>query len=145
MALSNQGKLAAVMGATVVALVILLATLYMLPARAPPQRSVTASVAIHGPGNNWTIDCGNVATTNATVFGVMQEAAKVQNFTLEYSYYPSAGMFIKSINGTGPQGWDGWLYQINNVSGPGVDQQDVRDGDRIVFWYGAWGSSPPGA
>jgi hypothetical protein len=129
--------------ASVIALAVLLAALAFIPRNDKAGDEVIVDVTIYGPNSQWVKNCTDVWTTNGTVFGVMIEAARTYNFTLSYDYWPGAGLYITAINGTGPQGMDGWLYNVNGALGSSVDAQIVNDGDEIVWWYGAWGSSPP--
>ncbi|MBE0466446.1 MAG: S-layer homology domain-containing protein [Candidatus Desulforudis sp.] len=53
--------------------------------------------------------------------------------------------FVTCIAGQCNQGMDGWMYKVNGVT-PGVSAADkaVRDGDRVIWWYGSPNDPGPG-
>ena len=96
---------------------------------------VTSTVSIYfGNGILWTYK--NITTTNATVFGLLMEAASKGNFTVKSTYYSQYdSMLIDSIasvkNGENNSYWQ---YYINgNYGTVGADKQPVKNGD-IIEW-----------
>ncbi|HDO19251.1 MAG TPA: DUF4430 domain-containing protein [Thermoplasmatales archaeon] len=96
---------------------------------------ITASVFIDF-GNGTSLSFTNITTCNATVFGLLLEAAKMGNFSVKYTYYGEYdSMFVDSIAGV-ENGKDNrwWQYYVNGEYGMvGADKKPVKDGD-IIEW-----------
>lgn len=78
----------------------------------------------------------HIETLNNTVYTLLMECAKVNNFSVGYAFWPGYdAVFINSINGTqngNDEMW--WQYYVNDVYGEiGCDKKELFDGD-VVEW-----------
>jgi hypothetical protein len=78
----------------------------------------------------------NMLTLNNTVYSLLIECAKNQNFSVGYTLWPGYdAVFINAINGS--QNGEGdlwWQYYVNDVYGEiGCDKKELFDGD-LVEW-----------
>lgn len=102
---------------------------------------VTATLIIDfGNGIVWNY---SVATKNATVYGLLMDAAHIYNFTVNSHYDSGAGMFVDSIAGAenGEQSRY-WMYSVNNNSvweNPSADKKTVSNNDVISWTYTFFG------
>jgi len=50
------------------------------------------------------------------------------------------GLYVESIGGIEPRGWDkGWMYVVNGIAPMvGAAEYNVSDGDIVEFYYGSW-------
>ena len=97
---------------------------------------VTATVYINfGNGTVWKFE--NITTRNATVYGLLLEAAKQGNFSVDATYYGEMNsVFINSIAGVENQEGKYWQYWINGKYGNvGADKQKVNNSDVIEWKY----------
>lgn len=113
--------------------------------RAPPGRTVSSvSIQIDGPG--WTLRYDAAQTANATVFGLLMEAADRLGFSVTYTRYapPLDGVLVDSINGS-PNGHDSrwWQFWVNEFYGDvGADRKALSDGDQVLWAFLPY--PPPG-
>lgn len=117
----------------IAAFAVVLSSLVVSPFAADEK---TVSLRIEGKSETYFY--GDVTTSASTVAELMDEvAAANDNLTVEN---PS-GNYITSINGdvagsVAPKYWDGWSDMINGVApSVGVDEQQISNGDVIVFYY----------
>jgi len=72
---------------------------------------------------------------NSTVFSLLEESARRENFKIETVSYPEMGIFVKSI-GEAEGGTDNkwWQYWVNgNLSEVAADKKEIKAGD-IIEW-----------
>ncbi len=123
----------------IAAFAVVLSSLVVSPFAADEK---TVSLRIEGKSETYFY--GDVTTSASTVAELMDEvAAANDNLTISN---PS-GNYIEAINGDKagtiePIKYDGWSDMINGVApSVGIGEQQVNDGDVIVFYYSdEWGS-----
>jgi len=74
---------------------------------------------------------------DSTVFSLLEELAKENNFPIETTFYPGVGVFIESIDGV-KGGTDNkwWQYWVNNKLGEvAVDKKEVKPGDEVEWRF----------
>jgi hypothetical protein len=71
----------------------------------------------------------------STVFSLLEELARGENFEIETTFYPEMGIFVKSIGGAeGGTDDKWWQYWVNdNLGGVAADKKEVKAGD-IIEW-----------
>jgi hypothetical protein len=84
----------------------------------------------------WTIEYLDVDTYNNTVYTLLLECSKKNNFSVDYTLWRGYdSVFVNAINGTdnGENGmW--WQYYVDDVYGEvGCDRKEIFDGD-VVEW-----------
>lgn len=110
------------------------------------------TVSLRIEGKNETYFYGDVTTNASTVAELMNEVdAANDNLTITNP----TGTYITAINGdvagsVAPKYWDGWNDIINGVApSVGIGEQQIKDGDVIVFYYadefGSHGFARPAA
>jgi hypothetical protein len=126
-----------------------------LPAFAAPAPRV--SVRIEGATRTvWTgavtagtytlVDSnGDSHTLSRKALCTVEAAARVVGFSYVLKWF-SFGGFIDAM---GPDASDpnppypGWMYRVNGMSpSDGADQHTVKNGDSVLWYYGAWDASP---
>lgn len=79
------------------------------------------------------------ASENSTVFSLLEELARRENFDIETDFYPEMGIFIESI-GEAKGGTDNkwWQYWVNgNLGEVAADKKNVKAGDLIEWEFEA--------
>jgi len=74
---------------------------------------------------------------NSTVFSLLEELAKREDFEVKSTIYPGMGVFIESINGV-KNGTDGryWQYWVNDKLGEvAADKKEIKGGDKIEWRF----------
>lgn len=117
----------------IAAFAVVLSSLVVSPFAADEK---TVSLRIEGKSETYFY--GDVTTSASTVAELMDEvAAANDNLTISN---PS-GNYIESINGDKqksiePKKGDGWMYMVNGAAASvGIGEQQINDGDVIVFYY----------
>ena len=88
-----------------------------------------ASVIIDGVGS-YKVEI----ETNETAFSLLEKAAKLNGFTIQYSIYEGLGAFITGIAGITPAGNQYWAFYYNGkYSMVGVTAQKIYPDD-TTFW-----------
>jgi len=93
----------------------------------------------------YTIDFGGgnvksyriVPKENSTVFSLLEELAKRENFRLEWKIYKDMGVFVESIDGI-KNGTDNkyWQYWVNGeLPMVAADKKEVKKGDKIEWKF----------
>jgi len=127
-----------------------------------PQQGVSVYVRVEG--RNSTIWRGDVIVTNSTIvddigvthiltdstaLGALDEASNAGGFN--YVVKDSAwGMYVYSIGGEEPEGWNGWMYMVDYyVPMCGADvfildetQLPAPPHEEVLFYWGGWGECP---
>ncbi|MCD6513113.1 MAG: DUF4430 domain-containing protein [Thermoplasmata archaeon] len=97
--------------------------------------SINVTLIIDFGNETWNFSV-SLHDKNATVYGLLEEASRLYNFSYDATYYPQfRSYYIESINGV-KNGVDGkyWQYWINGEYGKvGASNQILCDGD-IVEW-----------
>lgn len=107
------------------------------------------STVFQGPvtvGTYGILDTGGVAhDAGGTALAAVESAARIGSFAYQVDDM-SFGLYLSSINGELPVYTDpypGWLYRVNGVSLPvGAADAVLKDGDSVLWYYGAWDASP---
>lgn len=117
----------------IAAFAVVLSSLVVSPFAADEK---TVSLRIEGKSETYFY--GDVTTNASTVAELMNEVdAANDNLTITNP----TGTYITAINGdvagsVAPKYWDGWLYLVNGVElGVPIGEQQINDGDVIVFYY----------
>lgn len=117
----------------IAAFAVVLSSLVVSPFAADEK---TVSLRIEGKSETYFY--GDVTTNASTVAELMNEVdAANDNLTISN---PS-GIYIESINGDKagsiePIKYDGWMDLVNGAApSVGIGQQQIKDGDVIVFYY----------
>lgn len=75
------------------------------------------------------------ASDNSTVFSLLEELARRENFEIETVSYPEMGIFVKSIDraegGTDNKWWQYWIN--GNLGEVAADKKEIKAGD-IIEW-----------
>lgn len=112
--------------------------------------SCTVGVAVVDAQGNLVYGSKNVTVQESGSFGLTAlgallgavDEAEIPYEIEEYSW----GHMLKSINGVAndPVTYDGWLFAVNDKSLEiGADAFEIKEGDRIVCYYGAFGDELP--
>lgn len=83
---------------------------------------------------------GTLKSINGTsALAALYRASENSGFSVDI-VDSSFGLYVESIGGIEPQGWDkGWMYQVNGISpSVGAAEYDLSDGDVVKFYYGSW-------
>lgn len=117
----------------IAAFAVVLSSLVVSPFAADEK---TVSLRIEGKSETYFY--GDVTTNASTVAELMNEVdAANDNLTITNP----TGTYITAINGdvagsVAPKYGDGWLYLVNGVElGVPIGEQQINDGDVIVFYY----------
>lgn len=120
----------------IAAFAVVLSSLVVSPFAADEK---TVSLRIEGKSETYFY--GDVTTSASTVAELMDEVdAANDNLTIS-KQSGKYGDYIDAINGDKeksiePAKGDGWMYIINGVaSSVGIGEQQIKDGDVIVFYY----------
>jgi hypothetical protein len=100
----------------------------------PPDSEITVSMRISGDG--WSVEYLNTDTMNNTVFSLLIECSKENDFSVDYTeWHGYDAVFVNAINGTHNgenEMW--WQYYVNGEYGDlGSDRKEIFDGD-LVEW-----------
>ncbi|RLF46135.1 MAG: hypothetical protein DRN17_01100 [Thermoplasmata archaeon] len=137
MKMSNKGIIAIVVIAVAVVAGISATAIYMHGGNEVSTESVTASVKIDfGNGTVWSYPNISVEGKNATVYGILIEAAHEGNFSVKYTYYGQYDSILVDsiagvVNGDGNNYWQYWLN--GDYGMVGADKQPIADND-IIEW-----------
>ncbi|MEA2054848.1 MAG: DUF4430 domain-containing protein [Candidatus Thermoplasmatota archaeon] len=136
---NEKSIMAAVIIAASVMVLVSAIGIYMAKSGGVNSEPVTASIKINfGNGTVWTYPNISVAGSNATVFGLLMEAAHEGRFNVEYTYYGQYdSIFVDSIAGivNGEEN-NYWQYWMNGEYGiVGADKQPVGDNDDIEWKF----------
>lgn len=74
---------------------------------------------------------------NSTVFSLLEELAKRENFKVESKVYEGMGVFVESIDGV-KNGTENkyWQYWLNSELPPvAADKKEVKKGDKIEWKF----------
>ncbi len=125
------------------AVVTVWAVFQLMPASVEGAATVSVEV-IHPDGGVWF--AGNVTVAPASVLvalHVLAEAQEVAVVQTEHAGFGACGAFIESIGGYGPDGAEGWVYDVWHhedgdwVPGAvGAGCAQLEDGDRVRWRYG---------
>ena len=77
------------------------------------------------------------ASENSTVFSLLEELARRENFEIETAFYPEMGIFVKKI-GEAEGGTDNkwWQYWVNgNLGEVAVDKEEIKTGDTVEWKF----------
>ncbi len=135
--MSNKGIIAIVVIAVAVVAGISATAIYMHGGNEVSTESVTASVKIDfGNGTVWSYPNISVEGKNATVYGILIEAAHEGNFSVKYTYYGQYDSILVDsiagvVNGDGNNYWQYWLN--GDYGMVGADKQPIADND-IIEW-----------
>ena len=135
--MSNKGIMAIVVIAVAVVVGISATAIYMHGGNEVSTESVTASVKIDfGNGTVWSYPNISVEGKNATVYGILIEAAHEGNFSVKYTYYGQYDSILVDsiagvVNGDGNNYWQYWLN--GDYGMVGADKQPIADND-IIEW-----------
>ncbi len=98
------------------------------------NKAINATLIINFGDYEWNFSIS--LSQNTTVYGLLEKASKIYNFSYEATYYPQfRSYYIESINGV-RNGVDGkyWQYWINGKYGEtGASLQPIKNGD-VVEW-----------
>ena len=76
-----------------------------------------------------------------SALAALWKASQAGNFSVEI-VNSSWGLYVESIAGVKPVGMSGWMYWVNYPDEPmpnvGAADYILRDGDRLVFYYGSY-------
>ena len=100
----------------------------------PPESEITVSLRISG--DEWSVEYLNIETMNNTVFKLLIECSKDNNFSVDYTQWQGFdAVFVNSINGTKNGENDmWWQYYVNGEYGDlASDKKEIFDGD-VVEW-----------
>jgi len=96
-------------------------------------RGEVSYIINYGEGNikEYQLD----TSENSTVFSLLEELAKRENFEIETTSYPEMGIFVKSISGAeGGTDDKWWQYWVNgNLGEVAADKKEIKAGD-IIEW-----------
>ncbi len=125
-----------------------------------PAYAATAKVRIEGAQRTVFAGSATLGTTAMTdsagashsesnnALSVLDSAARQGAFPYVLDNL-SFGLFVSSIGGELPlltPPYPGWSYRVNGVSPTvGADKYTVKDGDSVLWYYGAWDASPTAA
>lgn len=71
---------------------------------------------------------------NDTVYHMMENLQKENNFSFNYKEYPSLGIFINEINGVKGEKSKYWIYSVNGQEASvGVSKYVLKGGD-VIKW-----------
>jgi hypothetical protein len=103
----------------------------------PAETEIMVSMRIEN-GDEWTVEYINVETRNNTVFKLLMECAKVNDFTVDYTQWQGYdAVFVNSINGT-QNGDDDmwWQYYVNGEYGDlASDKKEIFEGDTVEWRF----------
>lgn len=88
---------------------------------------------------------GATHTVSGKALCTLDEAARLGAFPYQLEAF-AWGLFVDGVNDEwsvlAPP-YPGWLYRVNSVSPLiGADQNDVSDGDEVLWYYGTYDASP---
>lgn len=106
----------------------------------PDQTTVGVAVVgkddeiLYGPGY---VTLSDESQWGTTVLGALHATGLPYTFK-QYSF----GVLVTSIAGQANEGMQGWMYKINTRSGGAADREEVKDGDKVIWWYSKDINSP---
>jgi len=93
----------------------------------------------------YIIDFGNgnvksyqiIPSENLTVFSLLEELAKRENFKIEFTIYEGMGVLVENIdgarNGTDNKYWQYWLNgELPTIA---ADKKEIKEGDRVEWKF----------
>lgn len=107
--------------------------------------SCTVGVAIVDNEGNLIFGSKNVKVQSSndydmTALGALDAAG----VPYETQHYSGMGHMVTSINELANEGLDGWMYTVNDEHATrSADTYEIKEGDHIVWYYGAFGTEPP--
>jgi len=74
---------------------------------------------------------------NSTVFSLLEELAKRENFQLEFTFYKDMGVFVESIggfkNGTDNKFWQYWVN--DELPMVAADKKEIKRNDKVEWKF----------
>ena len=91
--------------------------------------------------STWFTDAGgqDYFSSSTSALGVLMQSAREGNFSVEVQDY-GYGHYVSAIDGNIAQGFDGWIYNINQADPGWVGTNDymIQDGDLLTVFYSVW-------
>mgnify|MGYP003817960117 CR=1 FL=1 len=93
------------------------------------------------PTSTYFVDANQSVYTNAnlTALGALAEAGRIGNFPVEIQNY-GWGYYVSAINNQYPTGFDGWVYNVNQVDPgwTGINDYILQPNDLLTVFYSVW-------
>ncbi len=93
------------------------------------------------PTSTWFADANQTLYTNekVTALGALAEASRQGNFPLEIQNY-DWGYYVSSISNHIPTGFDGWVYNVNQIDPGwvGINDYLLQPNDSLTVFYSVW-------
>lgn len=90
--------------------------------------------------STWFYDSSGALFSTSTVsaLGVLAEASRQGNFPL--TIQGGWGYYVSEINGHAAQGFDGWIYNINqqDPGWVGMNDYQIQNNDLLTVFYSVW-------
>ena len=103
-----------------------------------PKAPLATKDIIYKINNGQEIKSFNLdLTASSTVFSVLQDVAKKENFAVIFKAYPDMGVLVESIGGVAG-GTDNkyWQYWVNDVLGDvASDKKFLKPGDKVEWKF----------
>jgi uncharacterized protein DUF4430 len=115
-------------------------------AAALPTSALAASVHVRIEGKTQTLWGATEPTLTATTVLDTIEAASLAGELYYHVTTTGFGPYVDQIGRFGGAASSGWVFKVNNVSSPvGADAVNLKDGDRVLWYYADFGPSggPP--
>jgi len=100
-------------------------------------------VAVVGKNDELLFGPAEVTVNKENKWGITAMGA-LDAAGIVYTMKPAWPDFVDAIGGQANSGMSGWMYSVNGeISMHMADQQPVKTGDRVVWWYSRSMDQPP--
>lgn len=93
------------------------------------------------PTSTWFVDANGQLYQNEkiTALGALAEASRQANFSLEIQNF-GWGYYVSAISGNYPTGFDGWVYNVNQIDPgwTGINDYILQENDNLSVFYSVW-------
>ena len=100
-----------------------------------------SAIPIEGEGTATVFDSGfqAVDVNRASAFWQLYRATAATGLGLSFTYFPAfTSVLVEKIGADANAGTAGWQFRVNHVgAGAGADATPLRQGDSVLWYYGA--------
>ena len=92
--------------------------------------------------STWFLDSNDTLYSNTstiTALGVLMQASRQENFSVNVENL-GWGYYVSSVDENASEGYDGWIYNVNNTDPgwAGINDYTMNDGDSLQVFYNVW-------
>lgn len=107
-----------------------------------PENDCLVNIAVVGKNGELLYGPGSVLVSKTNKWGLtVLGALEATGLPYDYAEY-SFGVLVTCISGQCNEGQQGWMYTINERPGGAADQEPIKNGDQIIWWYSSDPNSP---